>query len=193
MMRTKYYYTLEDVIVALDFSTLYTGFNNSFNFRDLCQGTFEGGTPDFADDINCNKLWDNYIYPHFRKSVIIISDEELAGEPLKREFADWLFSYCSILQDSLPKYETLITNYEDQEYNLMQDIKTKSTNKFNDTPQNEDDNFAGDNYVSNISTSESATNGSTPAVRLAEIREVWTNLFYEWRDLFKPLFYTMGA
>ena len=176
---SKYYYTLEDVIVALDFSTLYTCFNTSFNFRDLCQGTFEGGTPDFADDINCNKLWDNYIYPHFRKSVIIISDEELTGEPLKKEFADWLFSYCSILQDSLPKYETLITNYEDQEYNLMKAIKSKSTNKFNDTPQiaNVDGLVQEDQFVSNLTSAESESEGSTPAVRLAEIKEVWTNLF----------------
>lgn len=191
-MKTKYYYTLRDVLDTLRVNEEYYDFNSTDpRFTNLYEYVFPVPAPDFVSDPLSEELWCKYIYPYYRNTVIIISEEELDNIEMLNQLKTWFFNFAGILQSTFPKYKVLLKYYKDEENKLMDQVKMVSVNKFNDTPQiqNTNEQLGGDDYVSTLATAETATESSTVAVRLAEIKEVWNNLFYEWRNMFKSLFY----
>lgn len=96
-----------------------------------------------------------------------------------------------ILKGTFGKYAPLIRIYKEQEASLMASIKSQGVSRYNDTPQDGGE-WADDQHTSNISTSETTTEGGTTAVRLAEIRAMWENLYSDWAAEFKGLFIWVG-
>lgn len=196
---TTYYYTLEEAIKAVN---AWNDYKDNYNLAVAGDGVFNKviiNTFDITDDSVLadsvlvdpivNTLWTSYLVPKWRDWAIIVSPgEELSQSYLKAAFANWLNRFTSICQNGYPKYKKLINLYEQEEANLMKSINSSSTSKYNDTPQAADSGFEGDNYVSNIATTSTSTDGTTPMARLAEIRTEWTNLYEEWANQFEGLF-----
>lgn len=83
------------------------------------------------------------------------------------------------------EYVPILKLYEQQEANLLAQIKTTSTanSRFNDTPQN-GGSWEDDNHTTNLTqmTSDSATDGDTPIRRLEEVRRLWRSVMSEMVD-----------
>ena len=62
----------------------------------------------------------------------------------------------------------LIQNLNNNKSKLLDDVKSSSVARFNDTPQNSGD-FSDDNHTSNITTTTSSSNVGTMMQRLNEI------------------------
>lgn len=105
----------------------------------------------------------------------------------------------SILMATYDRYSTLLSLYEANTQKLMNPLKSTNKNvmRFNDTPQNEEENdeFENDAHVSNLTTnkSESEIDNSTTMARLKEIQENYNQTFDKWLKEFDPLFVDEGG
>ena len=72
----------------------------------------------------------------------------------------------------------LIQNFENNKQKLLDDVKSSSVARFNDTPQNSGD-FSDDNHTSNITTTTSSSNVGTMMQRLNEIEDNIKQLYLD--------------
>ena len=72
----------------------------------------------------------------------------------------------------------LIQNLNNNKAKLLDDVKSSSTSRFNDTPQNSGD-FSDDNHTSNITTTTSSSNVGTMMQRLNEIEDNIKQLYID--------------
>ena len=79
---------------------------------------------------------------------------------------------------STEKYSMLIQNFENNKAKLLDDVKSSSVARFNDTPQNSGD-FSDDNHTSNITTTTSSSNVGTMMQRLNEIEDNIKQLYID--------------
>lgn len=84
----------------------------------------------------------------------------------------------------MDKYGLLIQNLELNKKKLLDDVKSSSIARFNDTPQNSGD-FSDDNHTSNITKTENTTNAGTMMQRLNEIEDNIKQLYIDWSDEFR--------
>ena len=78
----------------------------------------------------------------------------------------------------------LIQNFENNKQKLLDDVKSSSVARFNDTPQNSGD-FSDDNHTSNITTTTSSSNVGTMMQRLNEIEDNIKQLYIDWSNEFR--------
>lgn len=107
---------------------------------------------------------------------------------------EFLYRFINVLVMSYDKYSVLLGYYDAQKSNLLDKIETTfgGTNRFNDTPQNEEGStdFSNDDHVSNITITDntSSTDGESPMMRLKEIQDHYKEVMDDWCNLFKKLF-----
>ena len=77
----------------------------------------------------------------------------------------------------------LIQNLEANKAKLLDDVKSLSVARFNDTPQNSGD-FSDDNHTSNITTTTSSSNVGTMMQRLNEVEDNIKQLYIDWSNEF---------
>ena len=195
----RYYYTLQDFLMSNANYEL-DNMVGDWDFVGWMFDSFMGNTegdydPIYADNTKnaiANELLNKYMVPRYYNWAIGWVDGEEPNDintgPLKRHF---IYKLWMILKGTYGKYAPLIGVYKDQEAKLMADIKTTGISRYNDTPQDGGD-WSSDQHTTNISTSESTSTGATIAVRLAEIRAMWENLYSEWASEFKGLFIWIG-
>ena len=78
----------------------------------------------------------------------------------------------------------LIQNLNNNKSKLLDDVKSSSVARFNDTPQNSGD-FSDDNHTSNITTTTSSSNVGTMMQRLNEIEDNIKQLYIDWSNEFR--------
>ena len=130
------------------------------------------------------KCFKDYIWPRFYKEFVVYVDsdesedftEKFAETKVGQIFAWWL--------SSTEKYSLLIQNLDANKAKLLDDVKSSSIARFNDTPQNSGD-FSDDNHTSNITKTESSSNVGTMMQRLNEIEDNIKQLYIDWSNEFR--------
>jgi len=145
-----------------------------------------------TDGIEQLKVFREYIFPNYWNMAIAYVDKADESEPTNDELTEAKnqavgYFYTWWLR-STAYYVPLIREYEAQKNNLMNKVQSTSTSKYNDTPQNNNDGFAEDNFVSNISSTVNETDGTTVMQRLDEIRKLQLDLYDRWSKDFSGLF-----
>ena len=84
----------------------------------------------------------------------------------------------------MEKYSMLIQNLNANKTKLLDDVKSSSIARFNDTPQNSGD-FSDDQHTSNITTTTNSSNVGTMMQRLNEIEDNIKQLYIDWSDEFR--------
>lgn len=186
---TRFYYSMADIYAATNVNYLPTPFNHVSGFNVYFESVLSNNIDGFpADDEITEELFKRIWMAYYNKPIIYIdavvypwtyseeiepSVEEIqdAVEPLAGVIGKWLL-------DTKDRYEYLIKAYKEQEVNFLKELGSKSTTKFNDTPQN-GGLFTNDGYMSNISATETTTDVATPIARLKEIKDNLKNLYEE--------------
>ena len=189
MERT--YYTLDDIRKALGGSYAsgegpYSMSPNSFSaFLNTCLQkaglAHRTGTIETNESITC---FLDYIWPRFYLETIVYTDSD-ENDDLVQKFAKTkigqIFAWWT---SSTEKYSMLIQNLNNNKSKLLDDVKSTSLSRFNDTPQNSGD-FSDDPHTSNITTTENSSNAGTMMQRLNEIEDRIKQLYLDWSDEFR--------
>ena len=184
------YYTLDDIRVEVGLSPNdkgpYAHKNMTFSaFFTACFNSVNFPSPTLTETqesaVTCFK---NYIWPRFYQEAIIYTDLD------KNE--DFVEKFCSIKagqimswwQSSSEKYGLLIQNLTANKNKLLDDVKSASISRFNDTPQNSGD-FSDDQHASTVTKTENSSNVGTMMARLNEIEDNIKQLYMDWSDEFR--------
>lgn len=86
------------------------------------------------------------------------------------------------------KYSALLNGFAGIKSSLMAQVSASTETGYNDTPQSEGG-YTDDPYRTSYTKVTSKTDGATPIARLKEVQDKIRNLFLEWTDEFKVLFW----
>lgn len=190
MERT--YYSLDDIRKSVGIANIYSGpmsmlasSTGFIEFMNKCL-SYNGystivGTNEAAEAYTC---FANYIWPRFYQEAIIYVDsdedttfvDKFCTTKVGQIFAWW--------KSSMDKYIMLIQNLEANKSKLLDDVKSSSIARFNDTPQNSGD-FSDDPHTSTITKTENSSNVGTMMQRLNEIEDRIKQLYLDWSDEFR--------
>ena len=186
------YYTLDDIrIEAGLYSTakgpyvMYASYSDLTTVMNRCLEEAGFDTrPGTTETDESNKCFREYIWPRFYNEAIIYADLD------KNE--DFLEKFCSTKAgqifawwtSSTEKYSLLIKNLENNKTKLLDDVKSASVSRFNDTPQNSGD-FSDDQHASTVTKTENSSNVGTMMARLNEIEDNIKQLYMDWSDEFR--------
>ena len=189
MERT--YYTLDDIREALGGSYLaangpYSMITKSFStFLNDCLVSsglaVYNGNIDTAESVNC---FQKYIWPRFYQEAIIYVDSDENDDLVQKLARTKVGQIYAWWQSSTEKYSLLIQNLTANKAKLLDDVKSSSVARFNDTPQNSGD-FSDDQHTSNITTTTSSSNAGTMMARLNEIEDNIKQLYIDWSNEFR--------
>ena len=186
------YYTLDDIRKSLE---LYKNYNGPFSMLTASSGFISfmnkcllysnyseiEGTIEDAQGYEC---FVNYIWPRFYNEAIIYVDSD-EDEDFVQKFArtkvGQIFAWW---KSSMEKYSLLIQNLETNKNKLLDDVKSSSTSRFNDTPQNSGD-FSDDQHTSTVTKTENSSNVGTMMARLNEIEDNIKQLYIDWSNEFR--------
>ena len=202
MMNNKYvertYVMLRDLLDNNDYHL-----DNMAGEYDIVSSFFDSLFPDTAGEYDsiyneeanraiASELTNKYLVPRYYNWAIGYYDEVRNEEQAKTTvFKHFIYKWWMILKGTFSKYAPLIKLYQEREATLLANIKQTGISRYNDTPQDGGD-WSDDQHTTNISTTETSTEGATTAVRLAEVRAMWENLYSEWAVEFKGLFIWIG-
>lgn len=136
------------------------------------------------------EVWTKYIYPKFyNQAICYYSDlynyeQEEAKYSASKVFADYLGTIISWMFSSTEKFSLTIANLEANKDKLLQQIKTSSISRFNDTPQNQGA-FEDDAHNTTVTKNEGSTDGGTLLSRLNEIEDSMKRLYNDWSNEFR--------
>ena len=140
-----------------------------------------GANTETTESNNCFR---NYIWPRFYQEVVIYTDLD-KNEDFVEKFAETkVGQIMSWWQSSTEKYSLLIQNLENNKNKLLDDVKSVSTSRFNDTPQNSGD-FSDDQHTSTVTKTENSSNVGTMMQRLNEIEDNIKQLYIDWSNEFR--------
>lgn len=205
-MKTRFYYTMAETMKLTEDEEQFVTINSPLFMYLVMEGTANVGglglyvntmlDEDVVTDTTYSKaVMQHYIWNmYYNEKVMYVDVEhpkyEGVTKPLvtspefikaRKEFAGKIWAW---VKESQERYEKLAALYTGQMANLLNQIKTNSISKYNDTPQNDNNQFATDNYVSNITQNEAGTDGATPIARLEEIRRLLHSVYGEWAKEF---------
>ena len=189
MERT--YYTLDDIRKALGGTYAsaegpYSMFSKSLAvFLNDCLGkaglALRTGTIETNEAITCFR---NYIWPRFYQETIIYTDSDEKDDLVQKFCRTKVGQIFAWWTSSMEKYSLLIQNLTANKSKLLDDVKSSSTSRFNDTPQNSGD-FSDDNHTSTVTKTENSSNVGTMMQRLNEIEDKIKQLYLDWSDEFR--------
>ena len=185
------YYTLDDIRKALGGSyitgygpyTMYKRYFGSFLNDCLEKAGLDLRTWQSESD-EANTCFRDYIWPRFYQEFIIYIDsdetedffEKFCETKIGQIYAWWI--------SSSEKYTLLIQNLEANKTKLLDDVKSASISRFNDTPQNSGD-FSDDQHTSTVTKTENSSNVGTMMARLNEIEDNIKQLYIDWSNEFR--------
>ena len=140
--------------------------------------------PTFTETTETRTCFQKYIWPRFyQEAIIYVDSDETEGfvEKFCRTKAGQIMAWW---QSSTEKYVLLIQNLENNKQKLLDDVKSSSVARFNDTPQNSGD-FSDDNHTSTITKTENSSNVGTMMQRLNEIEDNIKQLYLDWSNEFR--------
>ena len=190
MERT--YYTLDDIRKSVGIANIYSGpmsmlasSTGFIEFMNKCL-SYNGystivGTNEAAEAYQC---FANYIWPRFYQEAIIYVDSDEDTTFVDKFCLTKVGQIFAWWKSSMDKYVILIQNLEANKTKLLDDVKSSSISRFNDTPQNSGD-FSDDNHTSTVTKTENSSNVGTMMSRLNEIEDNIKQLYMDWSDEFR--------
>ena len=189
MERT--YYTLDDIRKVLGGTYAasegpYSMFSKSFSgFLNDCLGKAGLATRSaILEGTEATTCFRDYIWPRFYQEVIVYVDSDEDEDFLEKFCRTKVGQIMAWWQSSSEKYSMLIQNFENNKAKLLDDVKSSSVARFNDTPQNSGD-FSDDNHTSTVNKTENSSNVGTMMQRLNEIEDNIKQLYIDWSDEFR--------
>ena len=189
MERT--YYTLDDIRKAIGGS--YASGEGPYSMSLKAFSTFLNDCLDkvnftlfsvFAETDESQVCFREYIWPRFYNEAIIYTDLDENEDFLEKFCKTKVGQIFSWFKASTEKYSLLIQNLTNNKAKLLDDVKSSSVARFNDTPQNSGD-FSDDQHTSNITTTENSSNAGTMMQRLNEIEDKIKQLYIDWSNEFR--------
>ena len=190
MERT--YYTLDDIRKAVGGSYLFTGEGpysmnlkefNTFLNDCLNKVNFTLFTT-FTETAESKTCFQNYIWPRFYQEFVIYTDSDESENLLEKFCRTKVGQIMAWWISSSEKYNLLIQNLEANKTKLLDDVKSASISRFNDTPQNSGD-FSDDQHTSTVTRTENSSNVGTMMARLNEIEDNIKQLYIDWSNEFR--------
>ena len=192
MERT--YYTLDDIRKALvTISGTWTEANGPYSMSNKSFGEFlnaclqkAGLTAHSAilEGTEASKCFREYIWPRFYQEVVVYVDSDESEDFVKKFASTKVGQIFAWWLSSVEKYSLLIQNLTNNKNKLLDDVRSYSSSRFNDTPQNSGD-FSDDQHTSNITTTTSSSNVGTMMQRLNEIEDNIKQLYIDWSNEFR--------
>ena len=185
MERT--YYTLDDIRKELGYSGEgpYSLINESFNgFINGCLKKVGYNNISFNDTQESDECFRKYLWPRFYQEVVVYTDLDESEDFLKKFCRTKVGQIMSWWMSSTEKYSLLIQNLTANKSKLLDDVKSASISRFNDTPQNSGD-FSDDQHTSTITKTENSSNVGTMMSRLNEIEDNIKQLYIDWSNEFR--------
>ena len=186
------YYTLDDIRKEIGLFlnsagpyTMYASYSNLTNFINKCLE--EAGfhiIPVTTEITESEKCFREYIWPRFYQEAIIYADLDKNEDFLEKFCRTKVGQIMSWWTSSTEKYSLLIQNLEANKSKLLDDVKSASISRFNDTPQNSGD-FSDDNHTSTVTKTENSSNVGTMMARLNEIEDNIKQLYIDWSNEFR--------
>ncbi len=181
MERT--YYTLDDIRKETGMFPQFEGpygmqIPTMSNFINTCLKYVKFSSVSEVETSESVTCFRNYIWPRFYKEAIIYVDSDESEDFVKKFAETKVGQIMSWWTASTEKYSLLIQNLSNNKAKLLDDVKSSSIARFNDTPQNSGD-FSDDNHTSNITKTESSSNVGTMMARLNEIEDNIKQLYLD--------------
>lgn len=129
--------------------------------------------------------WQEHIWTKFYdKAICYTDDDEVADDDSEKVFSNFIGPIIAWMTSSDTKFSLLISNQEANKTKLLDQIKSSSVNRFNDTPQNKGT-FEDNEHNTNVTKTENATDGATLLARLNEIEDNLKRLYENWSNEFR--------
>ena len=138
----------------------------------------------FVETDESQVCFKKYIWPRFYNEAIIYTDLDKNEDFLEKFCRTKVGQIMSWWQSSTEKYSMLIQNLNNNKSKLLDDVKSSSISRFNDTPQNSGD-FSDDNHTSTVNKTENSSNVGTMMARLNEIEDNIKQLYIDWSNEFR--------
>ena len=188
------YYTLDDIRKALVTVSAsydsgegpYALNNKSFSefLNDCLKKVGLSLRPSLAEPDEAKICFKDYVWPRFYQEAIIYVDSDESEDFTEKFARTKVGQIMSWWISSSEKYSLLIQNLTANKKKLLDDVKSASISRFNDTPQNSGD-FSDDQHTSNITTTTSSSNVGTMIQRLNEIEDNIKQLYIDWSNEFR--------
>ena len=188
MERT--YYTLDDI-------RKYIGTNRDkngpYSIGDIYFSSFLNSclskagfteAPYLDETLETLTCFKNYIWPRFYQEAIIYVDSDESESFVEKFCRTKVGQIMAWWISSTDKYSLLLRNLNNNKSKLLDDVKSSSVARFNDTPQNSGD-FSDDNHTSTVTKTENSSNVSTMMARLNEIEDNIKQLYIDWSNEFR--------
>ena len=190
MERT--YYTLDDIRKELGGNytsgagpyPLKTISFSDFLIDCLVKADFSRRPGTNTETAESNKCFHDYIWPRFYQEAIIYVDSDKNEDFVEKFARTKVGQIMAFWMSSSEKYSLLIQNLTANKNKLLDDVKSSSTSRFNDTPQNSGD-FSDDNHTSTVTKTENSSNVGTMMSRLNEIEDNIKQLYIDWSNEFR--------
>ena len=130
------------------------------------------------------KCFKDYIWPRFYNEVVVYTDSDESKDFVKKFAETKVGQIFAWWISSSEKYSLLIQNLTANKNKLLDDVKSESISRFNDTPQNSGD-FSDDQHTSTVTKTENSSNVGTMMARLNEIEDNIKQLYMDWSDEFR--------
>ena len=186
------YYTLDDIRKEVGYYlnsagpyTMYASYSNLTTFINKCLE--EAGfdiIPVTTEITESEKCFREYIWPRFYQEAIIYADLDKNEDFVEKFCRTKVGQIMSWWTASIEKYSLLIQNLENNKAKLLDDVKSASISRFNDTPQNSGD-FSDDQHTSTVTKTENSSNVGTMMARLNEIEDNIKQLYIDWSNEFR--------
>lgn len=200
----NYFYTFGEVIAKLIGATgsvtPYTA--EAPTFSDLFLNSRELGQ--LIDKNRLRHIWrvsgstfvlNNYIEELFDELLARYSVHYCASsyedDITRSDYLDFVVKFLGVLNRSYDRYANMINALITNDGEFTKGVKSSTTFRHNDTPQNGGD-FSGDSYTSDYSKTNTETDGEPLINRIDNIRKVYPDIFTEWADEFDVLFIEEG-
>ena len=185
------YYTLDDIRKEVGGSYAsgegpYAMISKTFvSFINDCLLTAGFDTAPTATETNESiTCFRNYIWPRFYQEAITYTDSDENEDFVEKFCRTKVGQIIAWWMSSTEKYSLPIQNLTANKSKLLDDVKSTSISRFNDTPQNLGD-FSDDHHTSTATKTENSSNVGTMMARLNEIEDNIKQLYIDWSDEFR--------
>ena len=184
------YYTLDDIRIEVGINPRNKG---PYTMSNISLITFLNGclsvvgydaAPRLTETNEAITCFRNYIWPRFYQEAIIYADLDKNEDFVEKFCSTKVGQILSWWMSSSEKYTLLIQNLEANKTKLLDDVKSSSISRFNDTPQNSGD-FSDDQHTSTATKTENSSNVVTMMARLNEIEDNIKQLYIDWSNEFR--------
>ena len=194
-----YYYQFQEIVgKALDNTgKSLNDLFDAYNLDYALSGLFNLVEGDYVLKAHIQTLWDR-LKVRYGDEYFVVSNKKLnLNSPTAEDVGIiriFVVTLVSVIMNTYDRYSVILDSYANAKTRLMDKLRDEgnSITRFNDTPQNEedDDEFENDEHVTNLTNykTENAREVMTPIARLEELTRLYDNIIKDWTDEFKGVF-----